>query len=93
MSYLCILRVDKKKKSIMKNSFKSTIEDDEMREEYDFSDSKPNKYAAILKQQQRLVSLEADVFKVFNTSDQVNTALRAFINAIPKRNSRKAQKV
>ncbi len=77
----------------MKNSSKELKNDDEMRTEYDFSDSKPNKYAIILKQQEHIVKLEPDVFKVFDNSDKVNNALRALINAIPKKNNRKLQNV
>lgn len=83
----------KKKEINMKNLSKEKSEKDEMRVEYDFSDSKPNKYAAILKEQERFVKLEPDVFTVFNTSDTVNNALRALLNAIPKKNKKKLQKV
>lgn len=69
----------------------SNIEADnnEMRQEYDFSDSKPNKYASILKKQERLVTIDADVYKVFNTSEQINKALRAIIEAMPVKIKRK----
>jgi hypothetical protein len=72
----------------MKTSSKINENKDDMREEYDFSDSLPNKYAAILKNPDSLVTLEPDVFKVFHTSEQVNIALRAFINAMPKQSER-----
>ena len=72
----------------MKTSSKIKENNDDMREEYDFSDSQPNKYAAILKKQDRLETLEPDVYKVFHTSEQVNIALRAFITAIPKQQER-----
>lgn len=71
------------KENNMKNSSKDIKNNDEMRSEYDFSDSMPNKYAAILRQHEHLVKLDPDVYKVFDTSDKVNNALRAFINAIP----------
>ncbi|MBM2814249.1 MAG: hypothetical protein HW421_1011 [Ignavibacteria bacterium] len=77
----------------MKNSSKKIANEDDMRAEYDFADSKPNKYAAILKRQERQITLEPDVFKVFNTSEQVNNVLRAFINAIPKARRRTARTV
>ena len=67
----------------MKNSSKQTDNEDEMRPEYDFSDSKPNKYAAILKSQERLIPIDADVFKVFDDSEKVNNALRYLIKAMP----------
>ena len=81
-----------KKENNMKNSSNEIINDDEMRAEYDFSDSMPNKYASILKRQEHLVALEPDVFKVFNTSEQVNNALRSIIHAIPKKSNLKLQK-
>jgi hypothetical protein len=76
----------------MKNSFNEKASDDEMRAEYDFSDSKPNKYAAKLKRQERLVTIEPEVFKIFNNSDKVNNALKSVLAAMPKR-SRKVQTV
>ncbi len=82
-----------KKENNMKNSSKDLENDDEMRKEYDFSDSKPNKYALIFKQQEHLVKLDPDVFKVFDNSDKVNNALRSLINAIPKQSVRKLENV
>jgi len=75
------------KENNMKNS-KNKKNDDDMRPEYDFSGSTPNKYAKQLKEQNRLVSLEPDVYKIFHTSEQVNEVLRAIINNYP--NSRKS---
>jgi alkyl hydroperoxide reductase subunit AhpC len=62
----------------------------EMLPEYDldFSKSRPNKFAAILKNQERLISIDADVFRVFNDSEKVNNALRNLIKAMPKRESK-----
>jgi hypothetical protein len=77
----------------MKSSSNVPVTDDEMRPEYDFSDSKPNKYAAILKRQEHLVRLEPDVFQVFDSDEKVNTALRAFINAMPKKFERNLERV
>jgi hypothetical protein len=73
----------KMKENNMKNSKNKKNREDEMRPEYDFSDSIPNKYAMRLKKQNRLVSLEPDVYKVFHTSEQVNEVLRAIINTYP----------
>ncbi len=70
------------KENSMKNS--NSKENDTFRDEYDFSDSKPNPYAAILRSQQNLVQLEPDVAKYYKTSEQVNIALRAIISAFPK---------
>jgi hypothetical protein len=60
----------------------------------DWSKSKPNSYAKRLKEQRNLlVQLDPDVFNVFDTSDKVNSVLRAIINAIPKKSGKKLQKV
>ncbi len=81
-------KLQKKKEKYMKNTINENFieTEDEMLAEYDldFSKSRPNKYAAILKEQERLVKLEPDVFIVFNTSEKVNNTLRAIINAYPK---------
>jgi hypothetical protein len=71
------------KENNMKNSTNKKNHDDDMRPEYDFSGSIPNKYAKKLKEQARLVSLEPDVYKIFHTSEQVNEVLRAIINNFP----------
>ena len=73
------------KENYMKNITKN-LEDDDLRPEYDFdfSKSKPNHYAAILRKQEKLIQLEPDVAKHFTTTEQVNNALRAIISAIPK---------
>ncbi len=81
------------KESNMKNLSKPSDLEDEMRSEYDFSDSGANKYAAILKKQDRLIPIDADVFKVFDNSEKVNSALRYLIKAMPKRKSKHTQKI
>ena len=77
-----------KKGSYMKKIDKNritTVEDALLPEyDFDFTKAKPNKYADILKAQDRLVQLEPDVFSVFDTSDKVNNALRSLINSLPK---------
>ncbi len=72
----------------MKNLNNNEIDDNFMREEYDFSDSLPNKYAKILKNDSDYVKIEPDVQEVFKTSEEVNNALRAIIQAIPKRSNK-----
>ena len=72
----------------MKNLNNNEIDDNFMREEYDFSDSLPNKYAKILKNDSDYVKIEPDVQEVFKTSEEVNNALRAIIQAIPKKSSK-----
>jgi hypothetical protein len=68
----------------MKTLSDTGIKNDEMRKEYNFSESKPNKYASVLKRQERLIQIDPDVYKVFNTSEQINKALRAIIEVMPK---------
>lgn len=81
----------------MKNTISKPVveQEDDMLPEYDldFSQSRPNKYAAILKRQERLIPIDADVFKVFDDSEKVNNALRYLIKAMPKKQSKQTQKV
>ncbi len=64
---------------------------DDMRPEYrfDYSKARPNRFANRTKDCV-IVVLDPDVSKVFTTPDSVNNALRAFINAMPKRVKQKA---
>lgn len=57
------------------------VNPDEMLDEYDFdySQAKPNRFAKRIQ-----VSLDADVARVFTTSEEVNQALRAILQALPK---------
>ena len=63
--------------------------EDELLPEYDFSSMKEkfNPYAAQAARRQSLHSiiLEADIAEVFQTSEQVNKALRALLEAVPPR--------
>ena len=61
---------------------------DEMRAEYDFSKGVRNKYAGRIARTTTVVLLEPDVAKVFDTSEAVNSALRA-LAAIPRPRKRK----
>lgn len=60
---------------------------DELRAEYDFDYGKarPNRFAGRAGKDCTVVVLDTDVSKVFSTSKSVNTALRAFIAAIPRK--------
>lgn len=60
--------------------------EDDLRPEYDFDYSKarPNSYAARA-MRQRAIVLEKDFAEVFTTSEQVNKALRAILEAVPVR--------
>ncbi|MEI6089378.1 MAG: hypothetical protein WCR42_02910 [bacterium] len=77
----------KKTDNIMNN----LDDEDEMLDNYDFdySKAKPNRFAAKLAEQDGYIKLQPDIHKVFETSDQVNNALRALINAMPKKKNRK----
>jgi hypothetical protein len=62
---------------------------DEMRAEYDFSKGVRNKYAGRIGRTTTVVLLEPDVAKVFDTSESVNSALRALAAiARPKKRKR-----
>jgi len=50
---------------------------------FDFSKSKPNRFAARLKNNSNYILLEPDIAKYFKTSEQVNNALRAILIAYP----------
>jgi hypothetical protein len=56
------------------------MENDDMREEYDFSDSVRAPYAA-LAGEVHIVALEEDVYRAFPDSTSVNEALRLLIKA------------
>jgi hypothetical protein len=58
----------------------------EMASEYrfDYKKAKPNRFAAKMKNEPVIVLLDDDVAKIFKTSEQVNTALRALISAMPE---------
>jgi hypothetical protein len=60
---------------------------DELRPEYkfDYSKSKPNRFAAKLKKGGRLVVLDPEIAAVFHDSADVNKALRALVAAMPGR--------
>ena len=67
---------------------------DDMRPEYhfDYSKARPNRFAGRAKDCV-IVVLDPDVAEVFTTPDSVNSALRALINAVPRKAKRKrAQK-
>ena len=57
----------------------------EMSAEYrfDYKKAKTNRFAEKMKVEPVVVILDADVAKVFKTPEQVNTALRALISAMP----------
>lgn len=60
--------------------------DDDIKPEYrfDYSKAKPNRFSKVL-EGSRAVILEPDVAKVFDSSEAVNKALRALLEALPKK--------
>ena len=78
----------------MKKTFsrKKSIKEDELRSEYrfDYSKSKPNRFATQMSEGTVAIVLEPDVAAVFKSSEAVNTLLRSIISAMPssKRTSR-----
>jgi uncharacterized protein (DUF4415 family) len=58
---------------------------DEMLPEYrfDYTRAKPNRFASSTRKRRVAVVLDEDVAEVFSTTDSVNKALRAFIEAMP----------
>lgn len=71
------------KKAPARKSKPSTT--DELCDEYkfDYSKAKPNRFASRVDQSRLVVSLDPDVSEVFTTTDAVNKALRALIEAMP----------
>lgn len=60
-------------------------ENDDLVPEYnfDYKKARPNRFAKQTNQSFITVTLDADVAKVFKTSEAVNNALRALLSAIP----------
>jgi hypothetical protein len=56
--------------------------DDEMREEYDFTEAEVGRYADRLKEGTNLVVIEPDLTDVFPDSRSVNEALRALADIV-----------
>jgi hypothetical protein len=71
----------------MKTTFsrKKSVKEDELRSEYrfDYSKSKPNRFAAQMSEGTVAIVLEPDVAAVFKSSEAVNTLLRSIISAMP----------
>lgn len=66
---------------------KSRVEDrKDMRSHYqfDYSKARPNRFAGRALSNRIVVMLDPDVSKVFNTTESVNTILRALISNMPK---------
>jgi hypothetical protein len=50
---------------------------------FDYSKAKPNRFAAGVKDAPLVAVIDPDLAKIFTTAEQVNTALRALISAMP----------
>lgn len=66
----------------------------ELRPEYDFDygQSRPNRFASRMTGPVLAVVLEPDVAAVFDTSESVNRMLRSVISAIPKSSRRRTDR-
>lgn len=70
---------------------KKTGSSTDMRSEYrlDYSQSKPNRFAAEFGEDSIAVVLDPDVASVFSSSESVNAFLRSVIEALPERELKK----
>lgn len=65
---------------------------DTMRDEYDFSNARPNSYAKRMKAEGSIVVIEPDVQAVFPDSASVNAALRMVMRAGARAASARAKR-
>jgi hypothetical protein len=74
---------------------RSTRAGDDLREHYDFdySKSRPNRFATQTTDNVVAVVLDPDVAAVFGSSQAVNTFLRSAISAMPQRATSKKRRV
>jgi hypothetical protein len=70
------------------------IASNDMLPEYnlDYRKARPNRFAERAYKDHRVVILDADVSRVFPTSESVNTVLRALITTMPKPRKAKASR-
>ena len=73
----------------MKKMSNEKIKDMNKEYDLDYSKAKTNRFAGIVKEKVILYPIDVDVAKVFRNPAEVNNALRAIINAIPKKSLRK----
>ena len=64
---------------------------DELQPEYrfDYRKARPNRFAARYKAGSRVVLLDPDIAKAFTTPESVNAVLRALLETMPRKRSRK----
>ena len=79
----------------MKKTAKNPKIIDDLRPEYDFdyTQSRPNRFGPRMKGMVVTVVLEPDVAAVFDSSESVNRLLRSIISAIPKSSPGKKSEV
>jgi len=72
---------------VKKTSRRRRAKGEEMRPEYrfDYSRSRPNRFASLMKGRTVAIVLDPDVASVFRSSEAVNSLLRSVIEAFPKR--------
>ncbi len=70
----------------------SQVGPDEILPEYDFSRSRPNKYASRYKKGALVVTLDAEVAQVFQSAENVNETLRSLARIIQADRNRQSNK-
>jgi len=60
--------------------------------DFDYSHSKPNRFAGLISSERVVVLLDPEVSEVFTTPESVNTVLRALITAMPEGPKRDARR-
>jgi hypothetical protein len=60
------------------------MKNNEMLEEYDFSNGVRGKYSKQYREGVNIIKLDSDVRKIFPDAQSVNNALRTLINLIPQ---------
>jgi len=67
------------------------MKNNEMLEEYDFSNGIRGKYSKQYKEGVNIIKLDSDVRKIFPDAQSVNNALRTLINLVPQNQTNQAQ--
>ena len=78
-------KVSAKQMSVPRRRTTKKVSADEMRSHYDFdySKSRPNRFASRMAEETIAVVLDPDVATVFRSAEAVNTFLRSAISAMP----------
>jgi hypothetical protein len=80
----------------MKKGKKTTVVDDDMLPEYDFSGAVRGKYYKRFRQNSNVVVLDPDVSEAFPNGESVNVALRTLASvpwrSVPRRASRRSRR-